>query len=100
MESHAIARYQRVSPRKARLVAHNVQGLGVEDAMNILRFTPNKPAGIIYRVMKSALANATQSGGVDHKNSQAHKPYHSYTFGREGIGYGSKSTSFWLPVRL
>ncbi len=33
--------------------------------MNILRFTPNKPAGIIYRVMKSALANATQSGGVD-----------------------------------
>ena len=65
MESHAIARYQRVSPRKARLVAHNVQGLGVEDAMNILRFTPNKPAGIIYRVMKSALANATQSGGVD-----------------------------------
>lgn len=65
MESHAIARNQRVSPRKARLVAHNVQGLGVEDAMNILRFTPNKPAGIIYRVMKSALANATQSGGVD-----------------------------------
>lgn len=65
MESHAIARYQRVSPRKARLVAQNVQGLGVEDALNILRFTPNKPAGIIYRVMKSALANATQLGGMD-----------------------------------
>lgn len=65
MESKAIAKYQRVSPRKARLVARNVQGLGIEEAMNILRFTHNKPAGIIFRVMKSALANADQIGGVD-----------------------------------
>ncbi|MBD5416089.1 MAG: 50S ribosomal protein L22 [Desulfovibrio sp.] len=65
MESRAIAKYQRVSPRKARLVARNVQGLGVEEAMNLLRFTPNKPAGIIYGVVKSALANASQLGGVD-----------------------------------
>lgn len=65
MESRAIAKYQRVSPRKARLVARNVQGLGVEEAMNLLRFTPNKPAGIIYDVVKSALANASQLGGVD-----------------------------------
>ena len=65
MESRAIATYQRVSPRKARLVARNVQGLGVEEAMNLLRFTPNKPAGIIYAVVKSALANASQLGGVD-----------------------------------
>ena len=65
MESRAIAKYQRVSPRKARLVARNVQGLGVEEAMNLLRFTLNKPAGIIYGVVKSALANASQLGGVD-----------------------------------
>lgn len=65
MESRAIAKYIRVSPRKARLVARNVQGLGVEEAMNILLYTPNKPAGIIYEVMKSALANASQLGGVD-----------------------------------
>ncbi len=65
MESYAIAKYQRVSPRKALLVARNVQGLGVEEAMNILRFTPNKPAGIILRVLRSALANASQLGGVD-----------------------------------
>ena len=65
MESRAIAKYQRVSPRKARLVARNVQGLGVEEAMNLLRFTPNKPAGIISGVVKSALANASQLGGVD-----------------------------------
>lgn len=65
MESKAIAKFQRISPRKARLVAKNVKGLGVEAAMNILRFTPNKPAGVIYGVLKSALANASQLGGVN-----------------------------------
>lgn len=68
MESRAIAKYVRVSPRKTRLVAHNVQGLGVEEAMNILRFTRNKPAAILYQVLKSALANASQLGGVDLDN--------------------------------
>ncbi len=68
MESRAIARYQRVSPRKARLVARNVQGMAVEDALNLLLFTPNKPAGIIYGVMRSALANAGQIGGMDPDN--------------------------------
>lgn len=59
MEAKAIAKFQRVSPRKTRLVARNVVGLGVEDAMNVLRFTPNKPAGILYKVVKSAAANAS-----------------------------------------
>lgn len=61
MESKAIAKYQRVSPRKTRLVAQNVKGLPVEDALNMLKFTPNKPAGVLYGVVRSALANATQS---------------------------------------
>lgn len=62
MESRAIAKYQRVSPRKTRLVAYNVQGMDVEAAMNLLRFTHNKPAKILYKVVKSALANAEQTG--------------------------------------
>ena len=61
MESKAIAKYQRVSPRKTRLVAQNVKGLPVEDALNMLKFTPNKPAGVLYGVVSSALANANQS---------------------------------------
>lgn len=68
MESRAIARYQRVSPRKTRLVARNVRGLGVEEALNLLRFTHNKPAGILYQVMYSALANADELGGIDMDN--------------------------------
>ncbi|MBQ9453112.1 MAG: 50S ribosomal protein L22 [Desulfovibrio sp.] len=65
MESKAIAKFQRVSPRKTRLVARNVVGLEVEAAMNILRFTPNKPAGVLLNTVKSALANASQLGGVN-----------------------------------
>ena len=60
MEAKAIAKFQRMSPRKTALIARNVRGKGIEEAMNILRFTPNKPAGAILNVLKSAAANATQ----------------------------------------
>ena len=60
MEAKAIAKFQRVSPRKTALIARDVRGKGIEEAMNILRFTPNKPAGAILNVLKSAAANATQ----------------------------------------
>ena len=62
MESKAVAKYIRISPRKARLVAENVVGKNVEDAMNILKFTPQKAGDVIYSVMRSALANAQQAG--------------------------------------
>jgi len=65
MESRACAKYQRVSPRKTRLVAENIRGMQVEVALNVLRLTPNKPAGILLNVMKSALSNASQLAGVD-----------------------------------
>ncbi len=65
MESKACAKFIRVSPRKARLIASNVKGKTVELAMNILRFTPNKSAGIILGVMRSALANAEHNAKLD-----------------------------------
>ncbi len=65
MESKAIAKYVRVSPQKTRLVAKNVRGMNVESAMNILRFTPNKPAGILLKVIRSALANAEHNANMD-----------------------------------
>lgn len=54
----AIARYQRVSPRKTRLVARNIVGMSVEAATQLLRFTPNKAAGILKNLVRSAAANA------------------------------------------
>jgi large subunit ribosomal protein L22 len=65
METKAVAKFIRVSPRKTRLVADNIRGLAVETAMNILRFTPSKPASILYGVVRSALANAEQLPGIN-----------------------------------
>ncbi len=65
MESQATAKYVRVSPQKTRLVARNVKGMSIEAAMNVLRFTPNKPAGVILGVMRSALANAEHNANLD-----------------------------------
>ncbi|WP_461210856.1 50S ribosomal protein L22 [Desulfocurvus sp. DL9XJH121] len=68
MEMKAVAKYVRLSPQKARLVAENVKGLPVEDAMNLLRFTPKKAAKLINKVLNSAVANAEQLPGVDIDN--------------------------------
>jgi large subunit ribosomal protein L22 len=65
MEATSIAKYVRVSPRRAQLVARNVRGMPVEDALNILKFTPNKAASLIYMVMRSALANAEENNKAD-----------------------------------
>ena len=61
MESKATAKFVRVAPRKTRLVARNVKGMPVEAAMNLLRFTPNKPAGVIlvWSVRPSPTRNTT-----------------------------------------
>ena len=65
MEAKAVSKFIRVSPRKTRLVADNIKGKGVEDALNILRFTPKKPAKILSKVLYSAISNAEQLPGVD-----------------------------------
>jgi large subunit ribosomal protein L22 len=65
MEAKAVAKYIRVSPRKTRIVAENIKGKGVEDALNILRFTPKKAAKILSKVLYSAVSNAEQMPGVD-----------------------------------
>lgn len=65
MEAKAVAKFIRVSPRKTRIVAENIKGKGVEDALNILRFTPKKPAQILSKVLYSAISNAEQMPGVD-----------------------------------
>jgi large subunit ribosomal protein L22 len=54
----ASARYVRVTPRKARLVADQVRGLPVEDAQTLLRFSPRGAARNIEKLLNSAAANA------------------------------------------
>jgi large subunit ribosomal protein L22 len=58
MEAKAIARYVRVSPRKARLVVDMIRGKSTGEAANILRFTPKGAAEVVAKVLDSAVANA------------------------------------------
>ena len=65
MEAKAVGKYIRISPQKARLVADVVRGMAVDRALTTLRFMPKKGAGILRKVIESALANATQNDQVD-----------------------------------
>lgn len=55
----------RISPQKARLVIDQVRGLSVARAKNILDFSPKKAAGIIKKLLMSAIANAEHNEGLD-----------------------------------
>jgi large subunit ribosomal protein L22 len=68
MESKAVGKYIRISPQKARLVADVVRGMGVDKALTTLRFMPKKGAGILRKVIESAVANATQDEHIDVDN--------------------------------
>ncbi|MGE4299757.1 MAG: 50S ribosomal protein L22 [Desulfovibrionaceae bacterium] len=65
METKATAKYMRISARKVRLVAQNIKGMPVEQAINVLKFTPKKAAEVIGKVLDSAVANAEQMPGID-----------------------------------
>jgi large subunit ribosomal protein L22 len=68
MESRAILRHTRVSPRKTRLIADEVRGKPVSDALTMLKLMQNKRSGIVAKVINSAVANSLQSGMVDVDN--------------------------------
>ena len=55
----------RLSAQKARLVADQIRGKGVEDALDVLAFSTKKGAEIIKKVLESAIANAEHNEGAD-----------------------------------
>ena len=65
METTAIVRGVRLSAQKGRLVADLVRGKPVDKALNILRFTQKRAAGIILKALESAIANAEHNDGAD-----------------------------------
>lgn len=54
-----------ISAQKARLVADQIRGKSVEDALNLLTFSPKKAAVLIKKVLNSAIANAEHNEGAD-----------------------------------
>ena len=65
MEAKAVAKYIRMSPQKVRLVVDLVRGKDVQEAKHILLFTRKYAAGIVAKVLKSAVANASQNPHID-----------------------------------
>ena len=65
METQAIVRGVRLSADKGRLVADMIRGKKVDQALNTLEFTQKKAAGIIKKVLESAIANAEHNDGAD-----------------------------------
>ncbi len=60
---HAHLRFLRVAPRKVRLVADEVRGMKVGDALAVLKYTPQAAAEHLSKLLRSAVANAEQTGG-------------------------------------
>jgi large subunit ribosomal protein L22 len=116
METRAVTKFVRVSPRKVRLVVDQIRGKGVEEALNILKFIPKRSAGIVAKTVRTAVANAenTQSVDVDRlfvklaqvdeggmwkrftSRAQAAQPYHDHrrrSRGEELSAHGAKDPS-------
>lgn len=68
MEAKAIARYVRLTPRKARLVADVVRGKSALQALDILTFTNKKAAVVLKKTLASAIANATNNFNMNEEN--------------------------------
>jgi large subunit ribosomal protein L22 len=65
MQAMAKLRHARISAQKGRLVADQVRGLPVEQALDVLSFSNKKAAGVVKRVLESAIANAENNEGAD-----------------------------------
>ena len=61
MPWHSIYRFARISPSKVRYVMNTIRGRNVQDALNILKFSPQRAAGMISKVISAALASANEA---------------------------------------
>ena len=65
MQAEATLKMARISAQKARLVADQIRGMRVESALNLLTFSTKKGAGLVKKVLESAIANAENNAGAD-----------------------------------
>ena len=68
MEVKAISRYVRISPQKVRKITSAIKGKPVETGLGILKFMPQKAAGIVEKIVRSAASNADHNHGLDVDN--------------------------------
>ncbi len=61
----AVARFQRITPMKARRVVDMVRGMPAQEAITVLQFAPQAAAETVYKILASAVANAESTEGLD-----------------------------------
>lgn len=61
METKAVEKYIRMSPRKIRYVVDMIKSKPIEDAIDILSLTPRKAAAVVKKAIQSAVSNATEN---------------------------------------
>lgn len=64
-EGRAVLKYTRISSRKAKIVLDLIKNKGIEEAYGILRYTPKAASEVLYKLLKSAEANATNNNGLN-----------------------------------
>src|ERR1039457_6126167 len=70
MEARAMARFVRVTPRKARRVVDLIRGLPADEAKAVLAFAPQSASDPVGKVLASAIANADNRGGRGGRDSR------------------------------
>jgi large subunit ribosomal protein L22 len=75
METKAIFKYARVTPRKVMRVVDLIRGKKAGEAMLSLRFMPFRGARFVEKVLKSAMANAQENAGMDPEDMTISKAF-------------------------
>src|ERR1700678_4473853 len=83
-EYRAEARFQRVSPQKARLVLDLIKGRGVEEALTIAHFTKKRIAPVIHKLLTSAVDNARYVSGEQGHDLDVDNLYVKLALANEG----------------
>lgn len=75
MEVAAKLKFARLSPQKTRLVCDAIRGLPIERAIDVLKFSRQKAAKVLYKVLNSAIANAENNNGADIDELKVHRVF-------------------------
>jgi len=65
MQVAAKLNFARLSPQKCRLVCDQIRGLPIDRALDLLKFSPKRTAGVLLKLLNSAIANAEHNFGAD-----------------------------------
>ena len=68
MEAKATLKYLRMSPRKVKIQCDMIRGKDVDDALAYIKFTRKAASEPMYKLLKSAIANAENNHGMDRDN--------------------------------